>query len=132
MRDTSSIANKTEAVVLAALVQAGYCPLLPFGGGHPYDIALDQGSELIRIQCKTGRLLKEGVVFFPTAIWCRNMSYRSYRGDIDASGVYCPGTGEVYLVRIRDVPDRAAYLRVEPKEWSGKGRSLGEGLRHLA
>jgi hypothetical protein len=42
------------------------------------------------------------------------MSYRSYRGDIDAFGVYCPGTREVYLVPIADVPDRAAYLRVEP------------------
>jgi hypothetical protein len=108
--------------VLAALVQAGYRPLLPFGGGHPYDIALDFDGKLIRIQCKTGRLLKEGVVFFPTAMWCRNMSYRSYRGDIDSFGVYCPSTGEVYLVPIEDVPGRAAYLRIEPtKNGQAKG-----------
>lgn len=114
MRDTSSIGNKTEAMVLAALVQVGYEPLIPFGGGHPYDIALDDGGKLTRIQCKTGRLLKEGVVYFPTAIWCRNLSYRSYRGDVDFFGVYCADTGQVYLVPIADVPERGASLRVVP------------------
>jgi hypothetical protein len=114
MRDTSAIGNKMAAVVLAALVHIGYSPLLPFGDGHPYDIALDHHGKLLRVQCKTGRLLKEGVVFFPTAIWCRNMSYRSYRGDVDFFGVYCPGTEEVYLVPIGDVPEKAASLRVVP------------------
>jgi hypothetical protein len=35
----------------------------PFGGGHPYGIALDDGGKLLRVQCKTGRLLEGGVVF---------------------------------------------------------------------
>jgi hypothetical protein len=68
----------------------------------------------MRVQCKTGRLLKEGVVSFPTAIWCRNLSYRSYRGDVDFFGVYCFSTGQVYLVPIGDVPEKVACLRVEP------------------
>ncbi|MBO0824177.1 MAG: hypothetical protein J2P27_10005 [Actinobacteria bacterium] len=123
MRDTSSIGNKTEAIVLTALVHAGYSTLLPFGGGHPYDIGLDVGHKLLRVQCKTGRLLKQGVVFFPTAIWCRNMSYRSYRGDVDLFGVYCPSTGQVYLVPIEDVPERAAYLRVVPPK-NGQTRCI--------
>jgi hypothetical protein len=123
MRDTSSVGNKTEAMVLAALVRAGYRPLIPFGGGYPYDIALDDGGQLIRVQCKTGRLLKEGVVFFPTAIWCRNMSYRSYRGDVDLFGVFCPDTEQVYLVPIADVPEKAASLRVVPPK-NGQTRGV--------
>src|SRR6516164_9074233 len=111
MRDTSSIGNKSEAIVLAALVHAGYSTLLPFGGGHPYDIAIDDGDKVLRVQCKTGRLVK-GAVVFPTAIMCRSNAYRSYRGDVDLFGVYCPGTGQVYLVPIADVGDRAASLRV--------------------
>jgi hypothetical protein len=114
MRDTSSIGNRTEAIVLAALVHAGYRPLIPFGGGHPYDIALDDDGKLTRVQCKTGRLLKEGVVLFPTASWCRDGSYRSYQGDVDFFGVYCPDTEQVYLVPIGDVPEKAAHLRVAP------------------
>ena len=123
MRDTSSIGNKTEAIVLAALVHAGYLTLLPFGGGHPYDIALDVGDKLLRVQRKTGRLMKEGVVFFPTASWCRSLSYRSYRADVDLFGVYCPGTQQVYLVPIEDVPERAASLRVVPPK-NGQTRGI--------
>jgi hypothetical protein len=111
MRDTSSIGNKSEAMVLAALVHAGHWPMIPFGGGHPYDIALDDGGRLLRVQCKTGRLVK-GAVVFPTAIMCRNNTYRSYRGDVDYFGVYCRGTAQVYLVPIADVPARTASLRV--------------------
>jgi hypothetical protein len=113
VRDTSSIGNRTEAIVLAALVHAGYWPLLPFGEGRPYDIALDEDGKLIRVQCKTGRLMNGGV-YFPTAMWCRDLSYRSYQGNVDYFGVYCPGTKKVYLVPIGDVPTRAALLRVEP------------------
>jgi hypothetical protein len=123
MRDTSSVGNKTEAVVLAALVHAGFSPLLPFGSGQPYDIALDYRGKLLRVQCKTGRLVKDGVVFFPTAIWCRNMSYRSYHGDVDLFGVYCPGTEEVYLVPIADVPAKGASLRVAPPR-NGQTRGI--------
>jgi hypothetical protein len=109
--------------VLAALVRAGYRPLIPFGDGHPYDIALDDAGKLTRVQCKTGRLLKQGVVFFPTASWCRNMSYRSYHGDVDYFGVYCADTDAVYLVPIGDVPDTGAYLRVDPTK-NGQSRGV--------
>jgi hypothetical protein len=63
------------------------------------------------LRCYTSALVK-GAVVFPTAIMCRNNMYRSYRGDVDYFGVYCPGTAQVYLVPIADVPDRAANLRV--------------------
>ena len=114
MRDTCSVGNTTEGIVLGALLQAGYRLLLPFGAGHPYDIALDVGGgKIMRVQCKTGRV-ENGAVFFPTASWCRDNNYRSYREDVDYFGIYCPGTREVYLVPIADVPTRAAYLRLDP------------------
>jgi PD-(D/E)XK endonuclease len=113
VRDTSTIGNKTAGIVLAALLQAGYRPLLPFGDGHPYDIAIDDDGTLLRIQCKTGRLVR-GAVYFPTSIWCRDKNWRPYRDDVDFFGVYCPDTNEVYLVPIGDVPDRGASLRIEP------------------
>jgi hypothetical protein len=67
----------------------------------------------VRVQCKTGRLAK-GAISFPTAIWCRGNKYRSYSGDVDCFGVYCSGTGQVYLVPVADVPDRSASLRFDP------------------
>jgi hypothetical protein len=121
MRNTSAIGNKTAGIVLAALLQTGQRPLLPFGDGYPYDIALDDDGRLMRVQCKTGRLLN-GAVYFPTSIWCRGNKYRPYRNDVDYFGVYCPDTQEVYLVPVGDVPDRGASLRVEaPRNNQTKG-----------
>ena len=76
-------------IVLSALLQAGHRPLLPFGDGHPYDLAFDQNGELRRVQCKTGRMIN-GAVYFPTSIWCRDNRWRPYRNDVDYFGVYCP------------------------------------------
>ena len=112
VRDTSAIGNRTTGIVLSALLQAGHRPLLPFGDGHPYDLAFDQNGELRRVQCKTGRMMN-GAVYFPTSIWCRDNKWRPYRNDVDYFGVYCPDTDAVYLVPITDVPDRGACLRVE-------------------
>ena len=107
--------------MLAALLQSGHRLLLPFGDGHPYDIALDDQGRLKRVQCKTGRLVK-GAICFPTSIWCRDNNYRSYRNDVDYFGVYCPGTQQVYLVPVGDVPNRGASLRVTPpRNNQGKG-----------
>jgi len=117
------LASGQKRLSLGVLVQAGYRALIPFGTGHPYDLAIDDGGKFARVQCKTGRLLAEGVVFFPTASWCRNMSYRSYQGDVDLVGVYCPGTSEVYLVPIEDVPAKGAYLRVAPTK-NGQSRDV--------
>src|SRR5262245_64116192 len=105
MRDTSSIGNKSEAIVLAALVHAGYSPLLPFGGGGPYDLVVDDGSRFLRVQCKTGRLIR-GAVVFPTSTWVRANKSRSYHGYADYFGVFCPDNGEVDFVPVDDVPDR--------------------------
>lgn len=128
VRDTTGIGNLTEGMVLAALLRAGHKPLLPFGGGHPYDLAFDHDGELKRVQCKTGRYLADrGVVAFSTAIWTRAGDYRSYKGDVDYFGVYCPDTQEVYLVPIGDVPDRGAHLRIAaPKNQQYRGMRWAE------
>jgi hypothetical protein len=100
--------------VLSTLLQVGQRPLLPFGDGNPYDLALDQDGELRRIQCKTGRLVRGSVVFATTRYTGRK--HRTYQDcEIDYFGVHCPGTDAVYLVPISDVgPHTSAYLRVEP------------------
>ena len=113
VRDTSAIGNQTLGVVLSTLLQAGLRPLLPFGDGHPYDLAVDQDGQLRRVQCKTGRLVRGAVVFATTRY--TGGKHRTYQEhEIDYFGVYCPGTDAVYLVPIADVgPHTSAYLRVE-------------------
>jgi hypothetical protein len=113
MRDTSSIGNRAEAMVLNALARRGFSPLLPFGSGHPYDLVVDDGAKFLRVQCKTGRLIR-GAVVFPTSTWCRANVSRSYRGYADYFGVFCPDNGQVYFVPVADVPNCTASLRVAP------------------
>jgi hypothetical protein len=43
--------------------------------------------------------------------------FRTYEGEIDAFGVYCPETQCVYLIPIKDISaKRHCYLRVEPSK----------------
>ncbi len=46
--------NSSEAIVLAAYIQAGFLVSIPFGGGSAYDLVVDTGTRLIRVQVKTG------------------------------------------------------------------------------
>lgn len=113
MRDTTLIGNQTEGLVLAALLQAGHSPLLPFGDGHRYDLAFDDNGTLQRVQCKTGRIFRGSVIF-------NTMSHtghqrKPYDDEVDFFGVYCPDTNDVYLVPIDDVAGlKMASLRVDP------------------
>lgn len=99
--------------------------LTPWGENCRYDFVVetDEG-QLLRIQCKTGRL-RDGAVRFPP----RSLTYhhplnrrtgptdtasRDYRGQADLFGVYCVETGKVYLVPVDEVPTTLAALRTEP------------------
>lgn len=108
----SEVGERTEAVILAALVAAGKDELVPFGAYLPYDLAYEEGGKLVKIQCKSGRE-RNGVIIFRTCYVGRGPA-RDYRGIIDVFGVYCHDRGEVYLVPVEDVPPRGAHLRLDP------------------
>ena len=82
MTSPSEIGNQTMGVVLAAMVKAGYRPLIPFGDGHRYDLAFDHQGKIFRVQCKTGRLVK-GVVRYRARTTLRNGSHRVYQEGED-------------------------------------------------
>ena len=112
------IGDRTTLAVMLALVDAGHEVSVPFGENCRYDLIIVRTGELIRVQCKTGRL-RDGAVRFATASTYAHLSSaqdlrRHYIGQIDAFAVYCPETQGVYLIPIGDVPSHAsAYLRVE-------------------
>lgn len=54
--NTTKKGEITESVVLAKLVQLGYECLIPWGHDHRYDIGIDDGGKLIRIQCKNSTI----------------------------------------------------------------------------
>jgi len=106
--------KRTEAAILHALVQLGMSVLIPWNEER-YDLAVDEGNRVVRIQCKTGRL-RDGCVGFKTCVMDsrRPLGDGGYHGQIDAFGVYCPQNGKTYLIPIEDVPAVTyAVLRID-------------------
>jgi len=107
--------KRTEAKILGELALAGRSVLVPWGEER-YDLALDEGGRLVRIQCKTG-ILHGGCVDFKTCVadTRRPNGDGGYHGQIEAFAVYCPQNGKTYFVPIAEVPGpTVARLRVEP------------------
>ena len=116
-RDTKSIGDVSEACVLAELVKAGYAVSRPFGENCRYDLVIDDGVTLSRVQVKTGRL-RDGVIVFNC---CSTHGHRRsaattqpYTGQIELLAVYCPETEKVYLLPEADLTRSKIQLRVVP------------------
>jgi len=106
--------NATEAAVLSALVERGLLTLIPFGDGHPYDLAVDLGNNLLlRVQCKTA-WPRGGCLLFNARTTDHGRGPRSYRGLADIFGIYFPPTQSVFLVPIDAVAEFGGRLRIEP------------------
>lgn len=107
--------DRSEAMILAVLLQAGKVVLQPFGDNQRYDLVIDDEGTFIRVQCKTGRV-RDGVVRFNTCSshHHRGKGWSDYRGQADVFGVYVPETSKVYLVPVEDVPLQRAHFRVDP------------------
>jgi hypothetical protein len=112
------VGDRSTLAIMLALHDVGFAVLLPFGENTRYDLVIDDGAELRRVQCKTGRLYK-GAIRFPACssyVHHRNpvMPRRAYTGEVEAFAVYCPDTSGVYLVPIDDLRvERQGALRVE-------------------
>ncbi len=111
--------DRSTLAIMAALREAGFAISVPFGENTRYDLVVDDGVRLFRVQCKTGHLFK-GAVRFPTCSCYghhRNPSAaaRDYHGQVDYFAVYCVETAVVYLVPIDDLHvRRLGSLRVDP------------------
>lgn len=118
-RNTKRIGDISEAQVIAAFTKLGYHVLLPFGENHRYDLVVDDGDKLFRVQVKTGRLVRGGTVIEYTCASShahRGGPSRPYFGEIDYLAVYCPGTQRVYLLPEKELTATRAHLRLSPPQ----------------
>jgi hypothetical protein len=111
---SASRGNAAEAAVLHALVKRGLDVFIPFGSGHPFDLAVyvpDAG--FLRVQCKRGWALR-GCIVFNAYSTDHGSGPRGYAGLADLFGVYFPLSEEVFLAPIDAVPASEGRLRFEP------------------
>lgn len=98
------IGDRTTLAVMVALKEAGFMLSQPFAEHTRYDLVVDDGSRLWRVQCKTGRL-RSGAVRFNSCSCHGHQSNpaqvrRPYGGEIDCFAVFCPETAGVYLIPV--------------------------------
>ena len=117
-RDTKAIGDMSELEAARALARAGYLVSKPLGDSHRYDLIIDDGTVLSRVQVKTGRLRKGAIIFA-----C--FSSHSHRG-----GPSC----RPFLMAAPYPPpgSRRASYRAKPSFWKGRisqGRLANRSVR---
>jgi hypothetical protein len=115
-RNPKAVGELSEAAVVYHLVRAGYELARPLGDNARYDLILELGERLVRVQVKTGRLRPDGAIVFPT---CSSQAHRgrgavAYRGQCELFAVYCPETDDSYLFPVDAAGMRSCSLRVRP------------------
>jgi hypothetical protein len=107
-----------EAEIAAAAIRANLTVLRPLGDGGRYDLAIDLGTRILRVQCKWAT--RQGDVIMTRCITSRRKpggylktTYSAH--EVDAIGVYCPDTDRCYLIPIELADGRTTMsLRVAP------------------
>ncbi|MGH9765849.1 MAG: group I intron-associated PD-(D/E)XK endonuclease [Blastocatellia bacterium] len=97
---TNSKGNVSESAALNAFSKAGFLISVPFGNGAPYDLVVDTGKRLLKVQVKTGRLRGGCVLFAAQRINGHHGTKRHKyaEGEIDLYAVYCQENDGIYLV----------------------------------
>jgi hypothetical protein len=114
-RNTKLVGNISELAVMMALRGLGYELAVPWGDSARYDLLADKDGVISRVQVKTGRLTCGAVEFNCYSSHAhRGGSMRTYQGEIDYFGVYCPKIEAVLLVPISEAPGSTVYLRWQP------------------
>ncbi len=118
--------NVAELAIASAASRLGLSVLKPMTEHEPYDLALDLGSRILRVQCKwascRGDVIRVHVVRCRTSR--RGYVRASYRAEeIDALAAYCQDLDRCYLLSISLVVGRAAiHLRTELPETTRRQR----------
>lgn len=118
MSETTLKGAIAEAAIAMAATKLGYVVLRPMTEGRRYDLVIDTGPRLLRVQCKWARR-KQGVVVVDTST--RRLTPHGYvhttyaHGEIDGIAAYCQELERCYFLPISLVAGRRGFhLRLVP------------------
>ena len=97
------------------LVEKGFRVSLPLDNSSPYDLIMDDGSRLFRVQVKSGSF-REGVIRAKTTKLNKitKVSTKYTKDEVDYFCIFCADTDGVYLIPFSDDLPQILYLRVLP------------------
>ena len=94
-----------ESMILAELISKGMFVSIPFGENQRYDMIIDNGTRLFKVQCKTAwfkKNKKDVLIFQTTSCW--KGGRQNYIDEIDLFAVYSEETKKVYIIFIDEAP----------------------------
>ena len=113
--NTKVIGDISQLHLMAALARLGYTVLSPFGDNQRYDLVIESTDGFQKVQCKTGKVYGDTIRFRTSSSYAhRGRPAKSYIGEVDFFGVYCPDNGKCYLIPIDVCPSIQMVLRLTP------------------
>ena len=121
MANTKTVGDISEAKVLAKFIELGWAVMIPFGENQRYDLVLDRGKGLERVQVKTAHYKSGAIRFKSCSQRTRTCIKDKYNGQADLFGIYCLELDKVYLMNIDETDHQELTLRLErPKNNQSK------------
>lgn len=104
----------SQVKAIAKFTELGYRVSVPIDENSPYDLIIDDGKQLQKIQIKHGRY-KNGVVMANTyKMHSRTYAKTKYTTDeIDFFCIYCSEIDKFYLIPVTDSVPFEFYLRID-------------------
>lgn len=108
--NTKYIGEISEAFIAAELLKMGFSVSRPIGDNQRYDMLIDSKGKFYRVQCKTGNMLANGSLQFPTASTYahRGGVRKGYVGAAEFIVAYCHETNKCYFEEITEKTPKAA------------------------
>lgn len=116
MENSKEVGDTTETAALHELTTHGYRVSIPFGDNAKYDLVVDTGDELLRVQCKTAWQNKPKTIRFNThSQTTRGGEYHetTYEDEIDAFFVRYPEDGTFYWIPVESATTQKMELRFD-------------------
>ena len=132
MLTTDQKGNIAELAVAYEATKLGIVVFRPMGEGSRYDLILDLGGRLLRVQCKTAR--RRGGVLVVNCESCRRTAAGYHRrryteAEIDGVAAFSPELERCYFLPVELVADhREISLRTEPAK---NNQAMGLNWAHL-
>lgn len=112
--NSSRKGDESEAVVVSELMKLGYSVSIPFGDNDRYDLIVDDGNKLQKVQVKTANYKEDKIQFncYSDTYKNGNRELNHYsEEEIDAYVVYCSETEDCFWVDVEDAPKTKMMIR---------------------
>ncbi len=109
------LGSTTEAIILSAYLRSGFQVSVPFSNLSAYDLIVDTGKQLLKVQAKTAWESRGCLNYHGRRrVGGSHNSRRAYEvGEIDYFAIYCPQTNSLFAIPAEG-HGKAGVLRVTP------------------